>query len=469
MLTLRGRAHRVWDRVSRRAFLHVGAIGTLGLTLPTLLRAGTLRPVPGSAFGRARRCVLLFLTGGPPHLDTFDPKPDAPAEIRGELRPIATSVPGTRFGELCPRLARQADKLCVVRAVTHTDTVHTSAGYTMLTGVPHPLRNTAAGATNVRPTANDHPHLGSLLDGVRPPRGAVPTFAALPEVIKDAAVNEFPGQGGGFLGKVHDPFRIEADADGFRPPDVALPDDMTPGRLHERRLLLEQSRRAGPTLTGPASLGDLDRFYQRAFDLIGSAAVRRAFELGREPDQLRTAYGSHRFGQGCLLARRLLEAGVALVTVYWHYEGPDDSPVWDTHQNNFAHLRNRLAPPADRAIACLLDDLVQRGLLADTLVVCMGEFGRSPKINPQAGRDHWPHVQSVLLAGAGIPAGCAYGASDRHGAYPADSPVTPADLAATILHLLGVPPQVELRDRTGRPFLAYAGELVRALLPGNGT
>jgi hypothetical protein len=447
----------MWTRVSRRRFLQVGAVGALGLSLPTLLRAG-VSPSAGHAFGRAKRCVLLFLTGGPPQLDTFDLKPHAPAEIRGEFRPIATCVPGIQVGELCPRLAQQADRFCILRAVTHSDTVHTSAGYAMLTGVPHPQRNSPGGARSIRPTVNDHPHLGSLLTAVRPARAGVPAFTALPEVIKDAGVNEFPGQGAGFLGKGCDPFRIESDPAGFRLPDVVLPDDVSADRLHERRLLLDRLR--------PASQleGDLDRFYERAFDLIGSQPVRGAFELEREPDRLRAGYGTHRFGQGCLLARRLLEAGVALVSVYWHYEGPDDSPVWDTHQNNFAHLRERLLRPADQAIAALLDDLASRGLLADTLVICMGEFGRSPKINKLGGRDHWPHVQSVLLAGAGIPGGSVHGASDRHGAYPADGPVSPADLAATILHLLGVPLDTELHDRTGRPVPACSGQLVRALL-----
>ena len=457
MLTLLEPEPRLWNQLSRRAFLQVGAIGSLGLTLPGLLRAGSARHSPRAAFGRAQRCILLFLTGGPPQLDTFDLKPDAPAEIRGELRPIATCVPGIRIGELCPRLARQANKFCILRAVTHTDTVHTSAGYTMLTGFPHPQLNAPGGAANVRPTANDHPHLGSLLASVRPTQGSSPPFAALPEVIKDAGVNEFPGQGGGFLGRAHDPFRIEGGKDGFRLPDMVLPDDVSVDRLNDRHLFLAQLQRTPRLIEESPAWGDLERFQEQAFDLIRAPGVRRAFALERESDRLRTAYGSHRFGQGCLLARRLLEAGVALVTVYWHYEGPDDSPVWDTHQNHFAHLRERLVPPADRAVACLLEDLTARGLLADTLVICMGEFGRSPKINKHGGRDHWPHVQSVLMAGAGIPGGSVYGASDRSGAYPAEGPVSPADLAATILHMLGVPAGMQLHNRAGQPVPACAG------------
>jgi hypothetical protein len=208
----------------------------------------------------------------------------------------------------------------------------------------------------------------------------------------------------------------------------------------------------------------MEEWQRQAVGLLRSPGLRRAFEMDREPDRVRASYGKHLFGQGCLLARRLLEAGVEFVTVYWHYEGPDDSPVWDTHGNNFKHLRERLMPPTDQALAALLADLAARGLLDDTLVVCMGEFGRTPRINKNAGRDHWPHAQSVVLAGAGVRGGSVYGASDRHGAYPADQPVTPADLVATVLHLLGVPPDLELIDRLGRPLRACSGRPVLGVL-----
>ncbi|HJZ53366.1 MAG TPA: DUF1501 domain-containing protein, partial [Gemmataceae bacterium] len=446
------------DRPTRRALLRAAAVG--GLSLPAFLRATASAPPapPGTdGFGRARRCVVLFLTGGPPQLDTFDPKPDAPAEVRGELRPIVTTAPGVRVAELCTRLAGQADKFRIVRSVTHPDTVHTSAGYTMLTGAAHPKAN-ARTAADIRPAADDHPHLGSLLASTRPPAPG-PAFVSLPEVIKDAGVNEFPGQGAGFLGARFDPFRIEAGPDraGFRLPDIDPPADVPDGRIESRRRLLGALDRPG----GPA---DRDAYYEQAFDLIRSPAVHRALRLDREPVRTREAYGPHLFGQGCLLARRLLEAGVPLVTVYWHYEGPDDSPVWDTHANNFRHLRERLVPPADRAAAFLLEDLSARGLLDDTLVVVMGEFGRSPRVNRQAGRDHWPHCQSILLAGAGLRGGSVYGTSDRTGGYPADAPVSPADLTATFLHLLGMPPDTEIRDRTGRPHRPCTGTPVRGLL-----
>jgi hypothetical protein len=446
--------------LNRRDFLHIGAFGGLGSLLPQS-RASDATP-PG--FGRAKRCLLLFLTGGPPQHDTWDPKPDAPIEIRGELRPIATRVPGIHVSELFPRIARQMDKLCVVRSVTHRDTVHTSAGYTMLTGAYHPLANTPGGANNVRPTANDHPHFGSLIASMWPPRRGVPVFASLPEVIKDAAVNEFPGQSAGFLGCRFDPFRIDADAatSVFRPPELELPADVPVQRLADRRWLNEQLDRAfqvsGDRVT------QRDEQCRQAYELLGAPRLRQAFALDDEPARLRDAYGRNLFGQGCLLGRRLLEAGVGVVTVYWHYEGPDDSPVWDTHWNNYPHLRRRLAPPTDQAVAALIEDLAARGLLDDTLVIVMGEFGRTPRINGLGGRDHWSNIQSILLAGAGLPVGRAYGASDRVGGEPADGPVTPPELIATFLHLLGVDPHFEVRDRIARPLRAVDGQPIRALL-----
>lgn len=461
MLNLLGPTRTLCDGVSRRTFLCAGSLGAVGLSLPQFLHAKTPGVSPLSGFGRAKRCILLFLTGGPPQLDTFDLKPMAPAEIRGELRPIVTNVSGIQIGELCPHLARQADKYCIVRSVTHPDTVHTSAGYTMLTGAPHPKAN-AKTAADIRPTPDDHPHLGALLAKFHPPRGGEPAFASLPEIIKDAAVNEFPGQSAGFLGKTYDPFRIDADEPrtGFRLPDIVLPSHMTARRLDDRQMLLAQLDRAAQQIDEG---GEVEGMYRRAFDLIRSPAVPRAFHLDQEPERTRGAFGAHLFGQGCLLARRLLEAGIPLVTVYWHYEGPDDSPVWDTHENNFPHLRRRLVPPADQAIAALLEDLSARGMLADTLVIVIGEFGRTPKINKKGGRDHWPHAQSILLAGAGIHGGTVYGSSDRIGAYPATSPLTPLDLMATWLHLLGISPESEVQDRTGRPLKACDGTPVQGL------
>lgn len=466
MLTIQGSSQRMCEGMQRRKFLQLGAIGSLGLSLPGWLQASAPQAVVGpDRFGRAKRCLLLYLTGGPPQLDTWDLKPAAPVEYRGELKPIATNVNGIQVSELFPRVSRHADKLCVVRSVTHRDNLHTTAGYSMLTGAMHPLANNK-NIEDVRPGAQDHPHLGALLARVRPSRDGLPTFASLPETIKDAGVNTYPGLDGGFLGKQFAPFRIDGNVDraSFQLPDVALPADVTGRRLEDRRTLLDRLDARFTAAEKHPLMADMDAWYQRGFAMLRSTAMRQAFDLGQEPDRVRDAYGRNLFGQGCLLARRLLEAGLGLVSVYWHYEGPEDSPVWDTHQNNFAHLRNRLMPPTDAALSAVLADLDGRGMLADTLVICMGEFGRTPKVNKHAGRDHWAPVQSVVLAGAGIRAGSVYGASDKHGGEPADSPVTPADLTATFLHLLGVPADLEVQDRTNRPLRACEGRVVTGLL-----
>lgn len=465
MLRIRGAARRLCDSLPRRDFLHLGTIGGLGLTLPTLLQASEARtPSTIGSFGKARRCLLLFLTGGPPQLDTWDLKPAAPARIRGELSPIPTNVSGIQISELFPKVSQHADKLCIVRSVTHADRTHTTAGYSMLTGVPHPAAN-AVSSADVRPSQHDHPHIGALLAKVRSSQGNAPVFASLPEVIRDANVNEFPGLDGGLLGNRYAPFRIEADTKrtSFQLPDIFLPQGITSTRLEDRRTLLNQFDR-GLRDAERGALRDMDGWYQKAFDVMSSPTVRDAFNLDQESPALRQQYGDHLFGKSCLLGRRLLEAGVGLAAVYWHYEGPDDSPVWDTHENNFPHLRQRLMPPTDAALSALLGDLHQRGMLEDTLVVCMGEFGRSPLVNKLGGRDHWSAVQSIVFAGAGIHAGSVYGASDRDGGQPAANPVSPADVTATMMHLLGIPVDLEIRDRTNRPMLACQGTAIEKVL-----
>jgi hypothetical protein len=461
MLAITGHMQRLCDGMTRRDFLRVGGLGALGISWPTLLRASTSSSGGDRHFGRARKCILLFLTGGPPQHETWDPKPDAPAEIRGEGRSIATSVTGIRVGELFPRVARHADKICLVRSVTHIDTIHTSAGYTMLTGMVHVNPNSGT-ARNIHPSPNDHPHIGSLLARVRSGQSPGPVFAALPEIIKDNRINIYPGQSAGFLGARYDPFLIERDAghESFLAPEIALSSDITTQRLSARRTMSSELDRAFRAVDA----SQLDTYRTQAFDMLRAPAVRRAFDLETESPHVRAQYGTHLFGKGCLLARRLLEAGVALVTVYWHHEEAGGQMVWDTHGDNFLHLRNRLAPPTDRALAALLADLTDRGLLEETLVICMGEFGRSPRINAYAGRDHWPDVFSVLLAGAGLRAGSVYGASDRIGGLPEAAPVSPADLTATCLHLLGVPLPFEIMDRTSRPLRACEGQVVRGLL-----
>lgn len=462
MLTLCGPRPRLCSGPGRREFLSIGSLGLFGLTLPNLLRA-TQAGRDRAGQGKARRCILLFLTGGPPQLDTWDLKPNASVDIRGEFRPTATRVVGLQISEMLPLLAQRADQLCIIRSVTHADNTHTSAGYQMLTGVPHPSAN-ASSSSLIRPGPHDHPHLGSLLAKVRSPADGVLPFVSLPEAIKDAGVNQYPGLDSGFLGGQFSPFQIEANTDrsGFRLPNILLPQDVTANRLADRRLLLKQLDRR--MSQAERSIERLGGHYARAFEVIRSDRVRHAFDLNHEPLQVRDRYGRHLFGQGCLLARRMVEAGVALTAVYWHYEGPDDSPVWDTHWNNFAHLRQRLMPTTDQAFSALLDDLAARDLLDDTLVVCMGEFGRTPRINNHGGRDHWSAAQSIVLAGAGVRMGSVYGSTDRDGGHPSDHPVSPADVTATLMHLLGIPEDLEIIDRTGRPLRACQGNPIAGVL-----
>jgi hypothetical protein len=456
-------------RFTRRRWLQLGALGLTGLSLNDLPAADSQISTcstgsTANSFGRAKRCVMLFLTGGAPQHDTFDPKPLAPANVRGELSPIATSVPGLQVSELFPQFARRTNHVTLLRSVTHGDTVHTSAGYTMLTGRRHPQAN-AKTARDIKPQPTDHPHVGSIVSLTRPEQ-SFPAFVALPENIKDAAINEFPGQTGGLLGERYSPLLIEGSprTGRFSPPPFQLAEGVSPERLAARQRLLADVNCQLPMNSTSARMESADSFRERAVALLASNSVQQCFDLDLESAATRQRYGSHLFGQSCLMARRMLEAGVGLVTVYWHYEGPDDSPVWDTHGNNFPHLRNRLAPPTDAAMSAILDDLADRGMLDDTLLVVMGEFGRSPKINGQAGRDHWPQVTTVVMAGAGVKAGSTYGASDRLGGYPEELPVTPADLTATILHLLGVPEDLEIHDKTGRPYRACEGSPVLGIL-----
>lgn len=450
---------------SRRSILRLAGLGAWGALAPWRGAAASGEVARPPGFGRARQCILLFLTGGPSQHDTWDPKPDAPSSIRGETIAIPASIPGVQFGDRFPELAKVAHRFCILRSLSHNDAVHTSAGYTVLTGVPHPLANTPAGAMNVVPTSNDHPHVGSLLARWRGELPGIPTCVSLPEIIKDAAVNEFPGQGAGFLSRRYDPLLIQPTAAGeLTIQDLLPPPDVPKSRLDRRQELLAGLDARLAASGGPGKLAVFDLFRKKAQELLESRALRDALNIDQEPAATRDLYGSHRFGQGCLLARRLIEAGVSLVTVYWHYEGPDDSPVWDSHWNHFRHLRERLAPPADKAIAALVSELHSRGLLEETLLVCLGEFGRTPKINNMAGRDHWPHVQSILLAGAGVPVGSVLGASDREGAYPAELPVSPADLTATLLHLLGVPPELELADLQNRAVRASDGNVILPLV-----
>ncbi|CAN5829784.1 DUF1501 domain-containing protein [soil metagenome] len=471
---------RAAQRRSRREFLRAGGLGLFGLNLPTLLesrRLASAASVPrGPSFGQARACILLFMWGGPAQQETWDLKPDAPEQFRGEFRPIPTKVPGIDISEHFPLLARRADKLAILRSVHHADVNHTTATHELLTG--HPIPRPGGG-----PRSEDWPHIGAVLGHLRrgQERSPLPPLVQMMPVSADGAprfVEQSHGQGGGWLGPAWNPYSIQQDLnlsesrDG--PGDLRLPAEVAPGRQEDRRRLLEAVEGYARHLDQAAQVGALQSHYERAYDLLTNRKALEAFDLAREDPRVRDRYGRHTHGQAVLQARRLVEAGVPLVTVFWQNDGITNVSVyWDTHNRNFIDLRERLMPPADQAFSALLDDLEARGLLDETLVIWTGEFGRTPRVGQsvvggagagQDGRDHWAHCFSTVMAGGGIRGGIVHGASDRHAAYPARDPVTPADVAATIYHALGVDPATELHDPLGRPLRLCEGTPISNIL-----
>lgn len=458
---------RSTGQLRRRAFLQLGALALDGAALGGAAlgetNAGTT--VARGRFGRAKRCLVVFLNGGPSQLDTFDMKPGAPAEVRGELNPIASSVPGLQVSELLPLTAQCMQHFKLVRSVTHDAPVHTTGVYTMLTCTQHPTPT--VDQTRIRP--DDHPHLGAILARYRGWRDNLPPFVSLPMLFQAPPVEGvWPGQTAGFLGQRFDPMVVQGDKASarFTLPSLELPAEVNADRLLARHTLLTALNHVGSQAGAGERLLIQDDLTEQAFGLVGGSALARAANLELEPEATRERYGRHLFGQGLLLARRLSEAGVPLVTVYWLDPTPagDGGGEYDSHGRIYHHMRQRLLPPTDRALSALVTDLADRGLLDDTLLVVMSEFGRTPRINAQAGRDHWPQAQSILLAGVGISGGSIYGATDRQAAYPVDQPVTPPDLGQTILHLLGVPANLELQDRLGRPIRASRGEVLQDLI-----
>ena len=478
MLSFNDRPARLCDGISRRQWLRVGGLGAFGVGLPQLPSAAAEgSPEPGlPSFGKAKACIVLFLLGGPPQHETWDPKPDAPPEIRGDLDPIASAVPGLAVGELMPRVARLTDRIAVLRAVSTADNAHSSSGYWMLTGYPHQPTN----RENAKPGApNDWPTMGAVVKHLSAGRGPLPAAVRLPEEIWNTGRIVWPGQDAGWLGHRADPWYLECDpnAADFRVPDIALPREVPPARLHGRTRLLEsieaalrQSSASGlANDLAPGASGGASRWTglrRKAFELLDSPTVRDAFAVDREPAKIRERYGRNRFGQSVLLARRLVESGVRLVQVNWTRGKEDENvaPAWDSHAKNTERLKTALMPPMDLAYSALLEDLEARGLLDETLIVWMGEFGRTPKINPRGGRDHWGHVFSLTMAGGGIAGGRVHGASDAHGAYPAKGRVQPQDVTATVFHCLGIDPHTALRNQLGRPMFASNGKPIAAIL-----
>jgi hypothetical protein len=463
------RAIRSASRLSRREALGLGSLSLLGLSLPQLLAARSARAESGErSFGRAKSCILLFMWGGPAHQDTWDMKPDAPAEIRGEFSPIATNLPGVTVCEHFPQLARRMDQLCQVRSMTHNNADHTPSTHFLLTGQPPPP------ATDVRA---QWPHIGSVLSHLGRGRGALPPFVSMrPKLDNDVPrfVEQSQGQFAGWLGSAWDPMTIDHDPSraDYRVAELALQEGLTQQRLDERLEL--RSKLSDRSSTGFPAVDAQEANLQRAYELLTSAADQRgAFDLEQEPAKVRERYSLNPHGQSVLQARRLVERGVPLVTVFWPNDGIKNVSVyWDTHSKNFVDLKERLMPVADQAFSALLDDLGERGMLDETLVVWTGEFGRTPRVgqrNSDAGagadgRDHWPNCFTSILAGGGAKGGMIYGKSDKHAAYPAADPVAPADLIATVYHLLGVPERQTVPDLSGRPVFIRPGRVVQELL-----
>jgi Protein of unknown function (DUF1501) len=442
---------------SRRALLRVGGLGLLGLGLN-----GAMGRAAGHK-ARARSVIFLHQWGGPSHHDTLDMKPSAPAEVRGEFKPIASRVPGIRVCERLPRLATVMDRVTVLHGIRHTMKNHNSAGYYSLTGYAPPTDD-----QRLRDSRDLFPAYGSIVDRFSPAKAGIPTFVAYPHVISDGSIT--PGQHASFLGKSHDPLLITQDpnAADFRLPELSLPADLPPERLAVRREVMNLIDRQSELLEFSARARGIDDHYRRALDMLLAPGIKSAFDLSSEPEAVRERYGRTTYGQGCLLARRLVEAGAKFINVYFSRSIGGCEGGWDTHGFNdkpmYPILKKYLLPMTEQTLPTLIEDLDSRGLLDTTLVVWVGEFGRSPRINKLAGRDHWPQCYTALLAGGGVKRGAVVGASDRIGAYPTGDSSRPEDLSATMFHLLGIDPATEVYDALNRRLPISPGKVIDGVL-----
>jgi uncharacterized protein (DUF1501 family) len=427
-----------YRRLSRRQFLTVGAAGAL--TLPQLLRAAETSRSAGKASGPEMNAIFIWLGGGPAHLDTFDPKPDAVAEVRGEFGAIPTSLPGCRLSEVLPYLARQMHRVTLIRSVTHNIGSHAPGSLYLLTG-NRPLPSLK------------FPTYGSVVTREKQAAQDIPPFVAVP-------FEPVESPGAGYLGVAYNSFSVNADPQtaNFSVRAISLQDGTTVERVARRTGLLHRLDNTFGDRDQDETLAGLDRFQQQAFDIVRSPRARRAFDLQGEPAPLRDRYGRTTVGQSCLLARRLVEAGCRFVTV--------NTTGWDTHGQNFKQLKEKLVPPVDQGLAALLEDLEVRGLLETTIVLLAGEFGRTPKVNKSAGRDHWPYSMFALLAGGKLPRGLVYGETDAGGERPKDKAVSPDDVAATFYQALGIDPKKEYHSPTGRPIqIVHDGNPIADILP----
>ncbi len=444
--------------VSRRDLLSVGALGLTGVTLPGLLAARESTVARG-ARPSADACILIHLNGGPPHLDMWDPKPLAAAGIRGEFSPIASSIPGYRVGELLPKLARQMHQATIVRSMHHSvNNSHAAAVYCSLTGHD---RGEQGGGTK----QTDHPSPGSIVTALRPPQQVVVPHVTLPYMTQEGRGGPpQPGFFGGFLGRAHDPLFVLRDPNtaDFGVPELTLQAGVSAQRLSVRRRLFDDLNRRSGLGPGNRPARSMNLFQGRALDLLTSEGTQRAFRIVEEPDKVRDAFGRNIYGQSTLLARRLIQAGTRMVTLSW---APDANATWDTHTSNFKRLRGSLLPQFDAAASSLIEDLSDRGMLDRTLVAILGDFGRTPKINPRAGRDHWNYCYSLMLVGGGFQKGLVHGSSDRIGGFPNNDPLVPGDIISTIFHCLGISHDGIIYDRLDRPYrVVPTGDLQRGLL-----
>ena len=468
LLPLSGRS----PRLTRRDALKLAGLGSLGTAMPsTLLADGSER----SHAPTAKRCIYIFLCGGPSQLDMWDLKPDAPDSIRGPFYPISTNVPGLQIGDLLPLTAQRADKLAIVRSMMHNSTSHdTGIKYTL-------LGDSTAPGPAYPPLQSDHPGMGGILKNLLGDDGRLPAWVMLPRPFT-TGTRFYRGQTGGFLGPSFDPFALDEEKQDsladktFQIKSLKTPDAVDSSRFDHRRSLLKSIDGHAESLITSADSDQVRRQYEKAFDLVSSPDVRGAFDLDLEDAKLRDRYGRNEYGQSFLLARRLVESGVSFVNVFWTYYGKDGCQfnLWDNHgaDQEVCGGHNRgvnmirgeyCCPSFDRAFSALLDDLSDRGMLDDTLVVVTGEFGRTPKINKFSGRDHWCACYSTVLAGGGIRGGSTYGESDSIAAYVKDLPVKPEDISATMLHAFGFAPEAEIMHPTGRPVRSSSGRPVTDL------
>jgi hypothetical protein len=463
MLELLDQGRVLCDGWNRRECLRIGGLSLAGLTLPRLLQA---RESPASHAAAAKSVIVLFMSGGLPQHETFDTKPEAPREIRGDFDTVPTKTPGLFIGELLPQIASLTDRMAVIRSMVTGDNAHSTSGYQMLTGVPHaPLSR--ENAPPGRP--NDWPAYNAVIRGLCPPRNGLPSSIALPRrLANNGGQDPWPGTDGGRLGRSFDPWLLECDpnAAGFTMPGAEFPDGLSQVRLDRRLSLLDQVSSGLNRLEDRAADGAFDLYREQAISLIAGGQGRAAFDLNQEPDKVRDRYGRTQWGQSVLLARRLVEAGVSLVQVQWASTDKKlpNSGGWDTHEKHSESLKGWLMPALDQTYSALLTDLEDRGLLDETLVCLVTEFGHTPKFNKRLGRDHWGSAFSIALAGGGIRGGVVHGATDDKAAHVVSDPVRPCDYLATIYHCLGFSPETMVHDVEGRPLPISAGHPVQALL-----